>query len=412
MGAAHSKLAFKKSVFRLFEERNITSNANEYWEQFWTLPETSDDVFSLVSSADIRQVRDNARENLECLIEKTLAHLFRLVESPTFPSAQAPAAQVLNCLRVLTRIFPFIFESEEWMDWEERYFWVPRTVVVSVKRSSTLTNSQLSSQEITEQPQHQSQDSNGQRTAPKEEFMELEEKPVPSHGHRLVQTLIDLLFTSGFTIPTAVETREKVSYVIWETGIGSSTPIGTSKELEDNRVEVLRLLLVLFSRSMYVTPAVTPITENRWIEAVVTGNNCKSTIAILCSLINSAMKYNPSGWGLPYNHVMFSNDQRELLVMLCLQVVIVLLNYRPIDVVSRIANQAGTLRIGGLNHHTDPNHSSGSSGSPQSAIDLVGKNQFRHYLSRLHREQDFTFLMDGMYRILSNPMAVRHMRTL
>ncbi|KAF9168050.1 hypothetical protein DFQ26_001753 [Actinomortierella ambigua] len=293
MGAAHSKLAFKKSVFRLFEER------------FWTLPETTDDVFSLVSSADIRQVRDNARENLECLIEK---------------------------------------------------------------------------------------------------FMELEEKPVPSHGHRLIQTLIDLLFTSGFTIPTAVETKEKVSYVIWETGIGSSTPIGTSKELEDNRIEVLRLLLVLFSRSMYTTPAVIAITENRWIEAVVTGTNCKATIAVLCSLINSAMKYNPSGWGLPYNHVMFSSDQRELLVMLCLQVVIVLLNYQPIDAISRITHHAGALRIGSPNHHCDKK-SSGSGGSPQSVADLVGKNQFRHYLSRLHREQDFTFLMDGMYRILSNPMA-------
>ncbi|KAG0251660.1 hypothetical protein DFQ27_008601 [Actinomortierella ambigua] len=393
MGAAHSKLAFKKSVFRLFEER------------FWTLPETTDDVFSLVSSADIRQVRDNARENLECLIEKTLAHLFRLVETPTFPSTQAPAAQVLNCLRVLTRIFPFIFESEDWVDWEERYFWVPRTVVVSVRRSSTQTNSHSpATNEITEHPQQKPQDPSGQRTAPKEEFMELEEKPVPSHGHRLIQTLIDLLFTSGFTIPTAVETKEKVSYVIWETGIGSSTPIGTSKELEDNRIEVLRLLLVLFSRSMYTTPAVIAITENRWIEAVVTGTNCKATIAVLCSLINSAMKYNPSGWGLPYNHVMFSSDQRELLVMLCLQVVIVLLNYQPIDAISRITHHAGALRIGSPNHHCDKK-SPGSGGSPQSVADLVGKNQFRHYLSRLHREQDFTFLMDGMYRILSNPMA-------
>ncbi|KAG0232444.1 hypothetical protein BGW42_008162 [Actinomortierella wolfii] len=370
MGAAHSKLTFKKSVFRLFEEQNIPSNANEYWEQFWTLPETTDDVFSLVSSADIRQVRDNARENLECLIEK----------------------------------------SEEWMDWEERYFWIPRTVVVSVKRPSMQSNTDTALlQETTEHPQqqqqHQAQNSTGNRTAAKEEFLELEEKPVPSHGHRLIQILIDLLFTSGFTIPTAVETKERVSYVIWETGIGSSTPIGTSKEFEDNRIEVLRLLLVLFSRSMYITPALIPITENRWIETVVTSTNRKATITVLCSLINSAMKYNPSGWGLPYNHVMFSNDQRELLVMLCLQVIIVLLNYQPIDVVNQITSNAGALRIGNpTSSSVDANTPTSSTQSPPTP-DLIGKNQFRYYLSRLHREQDFTFLMDGMYRILSNPMA-------
>ncbi|KAF9978290.1 hypothetical protein BGZ75_010083 [Mortierella antarctica] len=71
MGAADSKLAFKKSVFRLFEERSIPSSANDYWEQFWTLPESADDVFLLVGSQDIRRVRSEAHENLECLVDKS-----------------------------------------------------------------------------------------------------------------------------------------------------------------------------------------------------------------------------------------------------------------------------------------------------------------------------------------------------
>ncbi|KAF9951266.1 hypothetical protein BGZ72_007201 [Mortierella alpina] len=63
---------------------------------------------------------------------------------------------------------------------------------------------------------------------------------------------------------------------------------------------------------MYIPPAVITTTENRWIDAVVTGLDRQATLALLCSLINSALKYNPSGWGLPYNHVVFS-DQKELL---------------------------------------------------------------------------------------------------
>ena len=38
--------------------------------QFWLLPDTADDVFSLIGASDIRRVRDKARENLETLIRK------------------------------------------------------------------------------------------------------------------------------------------------------------------------------------------------------------------------------------------------------------------------------------------------------------------------------------------------------
>ncbi|CAO3615220.1 unnamed protein product [Mucor hiemalis] len=64
MGATDSKLAFRKGVFRLFEERNVPVNADDYWTLFWTLPETIDDVYTLVGSTDIRKARDGARENL------------------------------------------------------------------------------------------------------------------------------------------------------------------------------------------------------------------------------------------------------------------------------------------------------------------------------------------------------------
>jgi hypothetical protein len=33
----------------------------------------------------------------------------------------------LNCIRILTRLIPFIFESEEMADWEEKFFWTPQT---------------------------------------------------------------------------------------------------------------------------------------------------------------------------------------------------------------------------------------------------------------------------------------------
>ncbi|KAG9068266.1 hypothetical protein KI688_011861 [Linnemannia hyalina] len=417
MGAADSKLAFKKGVFRLFEERNIPSNVNEYWEQFWTLPESADDVFLLVGSQDIRRVRDEARENLECLIEKILSRLFSLCDSPLFLTPEAPVSQLLNCVRVLTRLFPFVFESDDLMMWEERYFWTPRSKGASSRRRSNASHLDESTQPL--EIEGQSSNPNPLRServssAPKDQDCD-----ETTQGYRLIKTLLDLLFTSGFTLPTALESRNRVSYVIWETGIGSSKPIGTSKELDDNRTEILRLLLVLFSRSMYIPPTAITTTENRWIDTVVTGSDRQITLAILCSLVNSALKYNPSGWGLPYNHVMF-NDQRELLVMLCLQVIVVLLDYQVVERPAtppnrfsagiRIEDGAGDSNKQGSSSSDTPSNvlvpnTTPSEQQAQRTLEGANKNQFRFYLSRLHREQDFLFLTDGMYRILSNPMA-------
>ncbi|CAO3567977.1 unnamed protein product [Mortierella alpina] len=421
MGAADSKLAFKKGVFRLFEERSIPSLANDYWEQFWTLPEFADDVFLLVGSQDIRRVRNEARENLECLVDKILSHLFRLCDSPHFMTPHAPAIQVLNCVRVLTRILPFIFESEELMKWEERYFWTSHTVVAPSKGHApqTLPGANAASvpeSEIQPLPHLGQVDPMVGTPQTDDQLLELEENSVPLRGQRLIKTLLDLLFTSGFTLPTALETKARVSHVIWDAGIGSSIAIGSSKELDDNRTEILRLLLVLFSRSMYIPPAAITTTENRWIEAVVTGSDRKATLAILCSLINSALKYNPSGWGLPYNHVVFS-DQKELLVMLSLQTIVVLLDYhvvetplpqppclRRIDDFASVELDQGSTTSASSSASSPAATAVASTTSPTPASAGM-KNQFRYYLSRLHREQDFVFLTDGLYRILSNPMA-------
>lgn len=68
MGAADSKLAFRQSVFRLFNDRHIPMSEEVYWNQFWQLPESADDIFSLLPGADIRKIRDEAPENFKTLL--------------------------------------------------------------------------------------------------------------------------------------------------------------------------------------------------------------------------------------------------------------------------------------------------------------------------------------------------------
>lgn len=354
MGATDSKLAFRKGVFRLFEERNVPVNADDYWTLFWTLPESIDDVYTLVGSADIRKARDGARENLETLIDKLLAEMQLQLNS----KGPTQISHLLNCCRVLSRIMPFIFESPECVEWEKKFFWTPR---------------------IVENVEHQPQGDDGKKQPPPQQY-----KTLPPRAEALITMTLQALFFAGFTLPQTMGTADsKVNYVIWETGVGSSTPIGSSRDNDVNRTEVLRLLTVLFSRSMYTTPSQILSKNDPWLNFMVAKTERNVVLAFLCSLMNSACKFNPMGWtAVPYNHIMYT-DPKEQLVALCLRTLLVVLDYRSPDSIQRL--------------HSQENNN-------ESQTEIITENAFRFYLSRLHRAQDFQFLFDGIYRILSNPM--------
>jgi hypothetical protein len=95
--------------------------------QFWDLPESAEDVFTLFSPTDIRRSRDNALYNLETLVVNLVNKLCELRNTPSFPDAEtATERQALNCVRVLTRLIPYLYEVEQLESWEEKLFWEPR----------------------------------------------------------------------------------------------------------------------------------------------------------------------------------------------------------------------------------------------------------------------------------------------
>jgi hypothetical protein len=216
------------------------------------------------------------------------------------------------------------------------------------------------------------------------------------------------LFLAGFTLPQSMGTVDsKVNYVIWETGVGSSTPIGSSRDNDMNRTEVLRLLTVLLSKSMYIGPSHILTKEDRWLNYMVAKIERKVVLAFLCSMINTSCKFNPMGWtAVPYNHIVFT-DPREQLVSLCLRVLLIVLDYRSpstrqlsqpsSNATSSSAHDSNTAVI-----HIDEDEEQEK--QPHHAETM--ENAFRYYLSKLHRAQDFQFLIDGIYRILSSPMQV------
>lgn len=169
-----------------------------------------------------------------------------------------------------------------------------------------------------------------------------------------------------------------------------------------NRIEVLRLLTVLLSKSMYTTPTQIISKEDRWLNYMITKTEKKTVLAFLCSMINISCKYNPLGWTVvPYDHIMFS-DPRELLVGHCLRILLIILDYRlPLT-----RNTSSTDVI--VDKLEDLNLSPKQNDGQVEPSD----NVYRYYLSKLHRAQDFQFLIDGIYRILDNPMQVNLVQNL
>ncbi|KAL0467213.1 high-temperature-induced dauer-formation domain-containing protein [Neurospora intermedia] len=349
MGASDSKLVFKKGIFRLSEERHIPAD-DTYWTSFWELPETSEDVFSLFAPADVRRTRDNALENLETLILAVTSRLFVLRHHPSFPDPEiAPDSHALNCIRVLTRILPFLYEKESLQAWEENFFWARRR---KRTRTSLIANEVLFDESQEVQPR------------PPEEFEDA--KPL---AEELIDTLIDLLFFSDLTVPRQPHGSPKVSYSIWQSGVGCATSIPTTKEHESNRCEILRLLLTLTSQSMYMSPSVLPLKGTRALTHICTCPDKQVVLSVLCSLLNTTLKYNPATWRVPYNTLVFK-DPKQILVTYTLQFLLVVLLY-PV---------------------------------PEEPGVLTPKNFYRHFTGRLHRPQDFQFIVDGMTRILHQPL--------
>ncbi|CAK7211177.1 hypothetical protein SBRCBS47491_001025 [Sporothrix bragantina] len=336
MGASDSKLVFKKGIFRLSEERNIRAD-DPYWTSFWELPESPEDVFSLFSPADIRRARDTALENLETLLLAVTSRLFLLRHHPSFPEAEvAPERDVLNCVRVLTRVLPYIYERESLQAWEERFFWTVRR-----KRS----RSAPSAGEVLFDEAEAGEDEDDAATpqgGDREAGAGFEDaKPL---AEELIDTLIDLLFFSGFTVARQPPGKPRVSYTIWQSGVGCNTTVPTTKEMESNRCEILRLLLTLTSSSLYRPAGALPA--------------------------HGTVKYNPASWRVPYNTLVFK-DPKQILVTYSLHFLLVVLIY-PIP--------------------------------PDPVTGAVSKNYYRHFLGRLHRPTDFQFIVDGMTRILNQPL--------
>jgi hypothetical protein len=205
-------------------------------------------VFSLFTPADIRRTRDLALSNLETLLLAVCSRLIVLKNLPSFPDHEAaPDRDALNCVRILTRILPYIYEADHLEQWEEKFFWA--------RRKKKTREAQGAAVILFDGAQGDEEDVRNKTQEDEHE----DAKPL---AEELIDTILDLLFYTGFTIPKLAATKTKVSYAIWQSGVGCNTAMVSTKEHESNRMEILRLLLTLTSKSMYMSPSESKLLRN------------------------------------------------------------------------------------------------------------------------------------------------------
>ncbi|KAL1494941.1 hypothetical protein ABEB36_010442 [Hypothenemus hampei] len=343
MGNVDTKLNFRRAVVQLTNKSEpIAPNDDSFWEQFWSENVSSvQDIFTLIPATEVRQLREDSPTNLATLCYKAVEKLVKAVDTSCRTHREQQTA--LNCTRVLTRILPYMFEDPKW----KGFFWsgVPG----------------------------------------KSDDDEQESIPL---AHLLLNAICDLLFCPDFTVSTGRKTgpdkAEDLNLIdsceyIWEAGVGFAHSPQRNPTFDSNRTELLKLLLTCFSETMYQPPTDISENPNKWIIHLTSTEN-RHALPMFTSLLNTVCAYDPVGLGVPYNHLLF-NDSLEPLVEASLQILIVT-----------------------LDHDTSSSGTSGSAAAPND-IGGIPDNLFINYLSRIHRDEDFQFILSGVTRLLNNPLV-------
>lgn len=333
--------------------------------------------------------------------------------------------EALNCARLLARLVPVLMEATSQSDrqadregsttpLEERILWSrTSSSSASAQTAQTDTIGQSEDEQFVIEDEDDPTASPSEAIKPTEKLTEGVAESAngptaslvvsgPALAERIIALCIDYLFFPGFSLPQLPEDDDtgspddsRVHFAIWEKGVGSSVDLpGTSKEHVAHRVEFLRLLLVMLSKSVYVPPAAQQGFEDRALQFTCTSLSRTVTLPLLCSLLNTACSPDQgAAWSLPGFAAQPETEGREVLRALALQILAVLLGWSPAGL---SASDATTARPGF--------DRSQSTVSVESTSANPG-NQFAHWLSKIHRGADLGMMSSSLFALL-RPAAI------
>lgn len=184
--------------------------------------------------AVVKRALYEAPENVVTLIKVITSRLFNLVSDHTFPTnSNASMAsfatsfiksstgtqerntnkEVLNCIRVLQRVFPVVFEIEaDTSKFEMEVLWKKEVVEDHHDVDETSRHPQFV---IEDDDDEEDQRAAGSSSHAHPSGVK-STKALPSVAEKLFTCLVDLLFCCGFTLPSKLQVDHyKINYTIW-----------------------------------------------------------------------------------------------------------------------------------------------------------------------------------------------------
>ena len=182
---------------------------------------TKDAVFGNVTPDIVRTLLKERPQNIAILSRKAVSKLVKAASSKG-SLKQGSHAPVLNGAALLSRLLPILFEGEREHHFVETVFW--RGELPSSSASAPAESKKNAVPEV----------------VPDESTREPLATP-------LMDAILDLLFKPEFTAASASDTA------VWEGGMGGSID-SKGTQYDSARAEMLKLLLVSCSETLYVTP--------------------------------------------------------------------------------------------------------------------------------------------------------------
>ncbi|GAA95284.1 uncharacterized protein L969DRAFT_92457 [Mixia osmundae IAM 14324] len=435
-----AKLAFRQTGIAKLATQPVPPEDVAYWEQYWLVFDTAWDVTTLITAADVRTALRDQPSNVKTLISVLGGKLLQILSEPGFPApTQASLAagltaawgggtaepsdtrQLLNCVRVLTRVLPFVWEGQalpnaagesesspaDVEEFEDAIFWRATRIAQAQSSKQHLDGSARDDNHFVlgaDEDEEGEQDplNSSKPSSPTSSRKLQTETLLPPLGERLLAAVVDMLFFAGLTLPRDIVPKElKISYIIWEAGVGTSVSAGATRELESNRLELLRLLLVLIAKTMYMPTTGEHRVQNKWTEALVSLSDRKVVLSLLCSLLNTSLN-NANPGLLNYDTLVLRREdtksQLASLSLLALDILLVCQDGRA-DSTSVPSTPMPSLKRN-TSFLSDASFSSMASPATSS-------NTFLHYLSKVHRQPDIRYLFSNIIASLNRELSSR-----
>ncbi|TMW68021.1 hypothetical protein Poli38472_007693 [Pythium oligandrum] len=387
MGNSDSKSKFRESVYKLNNEVVSAKNL-EFWDKLWRIPTVAEEIFTLIQPDDVRMLRRQQPENLATMLRQAVSQLVQIVDTPVpkyYP-------QATNCVRVLTRLVPFILEETS-DDFVEDLFW-----------KTAQDEDDAPSDNLRSPHPEGDEDSRAAAKATKSG------EPL---AKQMIHAIMGLLFLPEYTVSIHGykgygEERRSASRsgsgnphvypsLLWHAGVSyPDAHVVHSAVFDKNRKEVLKLLLTCFSGILYQTAETCTQWKDRFLE-IATAPDCPFASTLFFSLLNMVVTYDPVGWGVPYAGSIVADD-RETLVDVALQVLLVLLDFgqtTETQVMAPTRPQPTGTTPRPLSTRSDAGFVLDPSGTG-----FV--NLYRRLLASIQREEDFALIVTGLSRLLNN----------